>query len=87
MAGAKDDRLDALVLADTLRTDHRLYRFLEPVHPTIIQLREWSRMTEDLSAERNRLATVFVISFGATFRRCWTSLKIGRSSGSWSSGS
>ncbi|MGY4305175.1 transposase [Bradyrhizobium sp. USDA 4369] len=59
MAGAKDDRLDALVLADTLRTDRRFYRFLEPVHPTIIQLREWSRMAEDLSAERNRLANRF----------------------------
>jgi transposase len=59
MAGAKDDRLDALVLADSLRTDRRFYRFLEPVHPTIIQLREWSRMAEDLSAERNRLANRF----------------------------
>ncbi|MEY9441701.1 IS110 family transposase [Bradyrhizobium elkanii] len=59
MAGAKDDRLDAFVLADALRTDGRFYRFLEPVHPTIIQLREWSRMTEDLSAERNRLANRF----------------------------
>ncbi|MET4177852.1 transposase [Bradyrhizobium sp. LA6.1] len=59
MAGAKDDRLDAFVLADALRTDSRFYRFLEPVHPTIIQLREWSRMTEDLSAERNRLANRF----------------------------
>ncbi|MHC2282883.1 transposase [Bradyrhizobium diazoefficiens] len=59
MAGAKDDRLDAFVLADALRTDSRFYRFLEPVHPTIIQLREWSRMMEDLSAERNRLANRF----------------------------
>ncbi|WP_342724630.1 IS110 family transposase [Bradyrhizobium sp. B097] len=59
IAGAKDDRLDAFVLADALRTDRRFYRFLEPVHPTIIQLREWSRMTEDLSAERNRLANRF----------------------------
>lgn len=59
MAGAKDDRLDAFVLADCLRTDTRFYRFLEPVHPTIIELREWSRMVEDLSAERNRLANRF----------------------------
>jgi transposase len=59
MAGAKDDRLDALVLADSLRTNRRFYRFLEPVHPTIIQLRDWSRMAEDLSAERNRLANRF----------------------------
>ncbi|THK35760.1 hypothetical protein EHS39_23205 [Ensifer sp. MPMI2T] len=27
MAGAKDDRLDAFVLADALKTDRRLYRF------------------------------------------------------------
>ncbi|CAN7758957.1 IS110 family transposase [Mesorhizobium sp. LjNodule214] len=59
MAGAKDDRLDAFVLADSLRTDRKLYRFLEPMHPTVIELREWSRLTEDLSAERNRLANRF----------------------------
>ncbi|WP_292600823.1 IS110 family transposase [Mesorhizobium sp.] len=59
MAGAKDDRLDAFVLADALRTDRKLYRFPEPMHPTVIELREWSRMTEDLSAERNRLANRF----------------------------
>ena len=59
VAGAKDDRRDALVLADALRTDRQAYRLLEPMHPTIIELREWSRMTEDLSAERNRLANRF----------------------------
>lgn len=59
MAGAKDDRLDAYVLADSLRTDMRFFRVLEPMHPTIIELREWSRMVEDLSVERNRLANRF----------------------------
>jgi len=59
VAGAKDDRLDAYVLADSLRTDARFYRFLKPVHPTVIELREWSRMVEDLSVERNRLANRF----------------------------
>lgn len=59
VAGAKDDRRDALVLADALRTDRQAYRLLEPMHPTIVELREWSRMTEDLSAERNRLANRF----------------------------
>lgn len=39
--------------------DGTAYRLLEPMHPTIIELREWSRMTEDLSAERNRLANRF----------------------------
>lgn len=59
VAGAKDDRRDAYVLADTLRTDGRFYRFLEPLHPVIVELREWSRITRDLSEERNRLANRF----------------------------
>lgn len=59
VSGAKDDRLDALVLADSLRTDRRFYRLLEPMHPTVIELREWSRMAEDLSVERHRLASRF----------------------------
>lgn len=42
-----------------LRTDRGLYRFLEPMHPAIIELREWSRLTEELSVERNRLANRF----------------------------
>jgi transposase len=54
-AGAKDDSRDAEVLADALRTDPRCLRALEPLDPTIVQLREWSRMAEDLRAERNRL--------------------------------
>src|SRR5438445_509455 len=58
-AGAKDDRRDALVLAAALRTDRAAHRLLEPMHPSIIELREWSRMTEDLSTERNRLANRF----------------------------
>ncbi len=33
IAGAKDDRLDAFVLADSLRTDMRFYRFLDPADP------------------------------------------------------
>ena len=54
-AGAKDDRLDALVLASALRTDpHRLQR-VEPTDPQIVELREWSRIAEDLTRERVRL--------------------------------
>lgn len=55
VAGAKDDRRDALVLADSLRTDPRRYRRLELDQPVIIELREWSRMTEDLQQELCRL--------------------------------
>jgi transposase len=55
VAGAKDDRLDALVLADSLRTDTRHFRRLEVDDATVIELREWSRMAEELKQERVRL--------------------------------
>ncbi len=55
-AGAKDDRRDAQALADALRTDPRCLRRLAPVDPVVIELREWSRITEDLTQERTRLA-------------------------------
>jgi transposase len=55
MAGAKDDRRDARVLADSLRTDRRAYRLLSVDAPEVIELREWSRMADDLTAERRRL--------------------------------
>jgi transposase len=54
-AGAKDDRRDAWVLADSLRTDQRAYRRLSVDAPEVIELREWSRMHEDLKQERVRL--------------------------------
>jgi|TARA_Y100000310_G_C20637998_1_gene792290 transposase len=54
VAGAKDDRLDAKVLADSLRTDGHLFRLVESDHPWTIELREWSRMREDLVKERLR---------------------------------
>ena len=54
-AGAKDDRRDARVLASALRTDPHCLRQLEPTDPAIIELREWSRLDEDLTRERVRL--------------------------------
>jgi len=54
-AGAKDDSRDAQVLADALRTDQRCFRRLAPVDPLVVELREWSRIAEDLGAERVRL--------------------------------
>ena len=54
-AGAKDDRRDALVLASSLRTDRHCFRRLEVLDPVIVELREWSRMAEELKEERNRL--------------------------------
>jgi transposase len=55
MSGAKDDRRDALVLADGLRTDRYCYRRLEPVEAKVVELREWSRIAENLQEERIRL--------------------------------
>lgn len=55
VAGAKDDRRDARVLADSLRTDRSCFRKLRIDEPLVIELREWSRMTEDLQQERVRL--------------------------------
>jgi transposase len=55
VAGTKDDRLDARVLADSLRTDVRAFRRLRNDDPDVIQLREWSRMAADLKHEDNAL--------------------------------
>ena len=55
-AGAKDDRRDARVLASALRTDPHCLRQLEPTDPAIVELREWSRISEELTRERTRQA-------------------------------
>jgi hypothetical protein len=55
VAGAKDDSRDAHVLGDSLRTDRQAFRRLALEDPLVIELREWSRLHEDLQAERNRL--------------------------------
>ena len=54
-AGAKDDRFDARVLADSLRTDPQAFRPLCVDAAEIIELREWSRIGDDLQAERVRV--------------------------------
>lgn len=55
VAGAKDDRLDALVLADSLRTDRRHFRRVEPDDPVVIELRELSRIHDDLQQDKTRM--------------------------------
>lgn len=55
VGGAKDDRRDARVLADSLRTDVQCFRRLRLDDPTVIELREWSRIVEDIGQERVRL--------------------------------
>ncbi len=56
VAGAKDDRRDAYVLADSVRTDRPLFRRLHIGDPRLIKLRAWSRLAEELREERVRLS-------------------------------
>lgn len=56
VAGAKDDSRDAHVLADSLRTDRQAFRRLALDNPLVIELREWSRMHDELKQEQSRLA-------------------------------
>lgn len=54
-AGAKDDRRDAQVLADSLVTDRGAFRALAREDPLVIHLRELSRVDEELQQEARRL--------------------------------
>lgn len=53
-AGAKDDRRDAFVLADSLRTDRHCFRTVRLHDPVLIRLRELSRLDDELAQEQNR---------------------------------
>lgn len=53
-AGAKDDRKDALVLADSLRTDQHCFRPARLNDPLLIRLRELSRLDDDLNLSFQR---------------------------------
>ncbi len=59
VAGAKDDALDARVLADSLRTDTRLYRRVAPLPEVNLRLRELSRALAEVEGtfrqQANRL--------------------------------
>lgn len=55
VAGAKDDRRDAFVLADALRTDRGAFRRLQAEDPHLLQLRELSRLHGELVQEHGRL--------------------------------
>jgi transposase len=54
MAGCKDDRRDARVLAASLRTDQPLYRRVALEPPLVLELRECSRLVDELQQERQR---------------------------------
>ena len=56
VAGAKDDRLDSLVLGDSLRTDRKLFRRVRSDDPEIVELRELSRAWEGLKGDLARLS-------------------------------
>ncbi len=51
-AGAKDGRRDAKVLASALRTDPHCLHRLGMADPAIVELREWSRIADELQQER-----------------------------------
>ena len=55
-AGNKDDRFDAFVLADTLRTDRARLRPLTPDSPATVTLRQTCRARKDLVAHRVAVA-------------------------------
>jgi transposase len=60
VAGAKDDRRDAYVLAQSLYTDAALFRRVHLGDPLIVHLRELVRVHEDLTAERIALGNRLV---------------------------
>ena len=55
-AGNKDDRFDAFVLADTLRTDRARLRPLTPDSPATVALRRTCRARKDLVSHRVAVA-------------------------------
>ena len=71
-AGAKDDRFDSFVLADTLRTDRARLRPLVPDTPATVSLRMAVRARRDLVRHRvavcNQLRARLAIAFPAGIR-------------------
>jgi transposase len=66
-AGNKDDRFDAFVLADTLRTDRARLRPLVPDSPATVALRAACRARKDLVAHRVALANQLRAHLQRTF--------------------
>jgi transposase len=56
VAGSKDDQLDARVLGDSLRTDPRAFRRLNPEPGWLVRMRQSSRMEDELKQEVRRSA-------------------------------
>lgn len=55
VAGAKDDRRDALVLGDSLRTDPRAFRRVQLDDALVMHLRELAHAEDDLKRDLGRL--------------------------------
>ena len=66
-SGAKDDRRDARVLADSLRTDRRAFRKVALGAAWLVELRELSRMRDDLVRERVALSNGIQEQLGRYF--------------------
>ena len=56
VAGSKDDRLDARVLGDSLRTDPRAFRPVRAEPGWLVRMRQASRMEDELKQEQRRSA-------------------------------
>ena len=59
VAGAKDDRRDAFVLADALGTDRHHFRRVVPLEPELLALRGLVRCDDELRVSENRLGNRF----------------------------
>lgn len=74
VAGAKDDRLDARVAGDSLRTDAHCFRRLQPEGEQVILLRELSRTQDELERlvrqQSNRLWGLLSRYFPALLTLC-----------------
>jgi len=70
-AGNKDDRFDAFVLADTLRTDRKRLRPLTPDRPATVTLRVTCRARKDLIGHRVALANQLRADLQRVFPARW----------------
>ncbi len=55
VAGAKDDRRDAFVIADSLRTDRHLFHEVRLDDPATLRIRDLSRLDDELRQDYNRV--------------------------------
>jgi transposase len=91
VAGAKDDRRDALVLADSVRTDRSAFRQVQLGDPQLVELRELSRLQDELKAERNALGNRLreqlqryfpqILRLGSVYDEAWLWALLERASG------